>query len=255
MADIPIAVQLHTIRQEMSEDMPGTLKRVAEIGYHGVELVRFDSQPEAGELKAMIDDCGLKLVSSHAGYDELKDSFDATIEYHRELGHRDLVLGAVPPDMRASDELWMAAVREVHEIARRCKDAGFRLSMHNHAFELEETINGVEAHHYIFTHIPPVLLNAQLDTFFIEDVGKDPAEYIRKFKGRGPLLHIKDKGKPEDPDDQTQIGNGTIDWDAAFAAAVESGVEWYIVEQKRESVPGIESVKTSFDYLQSRGMV
>ena len=255
MSKIPIAVQLHTVRQELMEDMPGTLKEIAEIGYHGVELVRLEGPPEAEEFRAMIEDRGLKLVSSHAGFVELRDDFDAVVDYHRQLGHSDLVLGAVPPEHRQTDEDWKAAVEVIKEIGQRCKAAGFRLSMHNHAFELEETVYGVAAHHYVFTHVAPDLLNAQLDTYFIEEVGKNPAEYIRKFKGRGPLLHIKDKAKPTEEDDQTQIGNGVIDWDAVFAAAEESAVEWYIVEQKRESVPGIDSVEISFDYLKSRGMV
>ena len=254
MTRIPLAVQLHTVRQEMADDMPGTLKRVAEIGYDGVELVSFDTAPPANELREMIAGCGLKLVSAHAAYDELRDDFESAAAYHRELGHADIVLGAVPPGMRKTDESWKEAVKVVEEIGRKCKAAGFRLSMHNHAFELEETIDGVEAHHYIFSHIERDLLNAQLDTYFIEEVGKCPAEYVRKFSGRAPLLHIKDKAKPSDKDDQTQIGQGVIDWDAVFAAAEEAGVEWYIVEQKRESVPGLESVQISFDYLKSRGM-
>jgi len=255
MADIPVALQLHTVRQEMTEDMAGTLKRVAEIGYAGVELVASKEAPPAGELRKMIGDCGLKLVSSHVGFTELRDDFEAAADHHHELGHTDLVLGAVPADHRKTDQDWKDSVKLVEEIAHRCKAAGFRLSMHNHAFELEETIDGVEAHHYIFSHIGPDLLNAQLDTYFIEEVGKDPAEYVRKFSGRVPLLHIKDKAKDDDPDEQTQIGHGVIDWDAVFAAAEESGVEWYIVEQKRESVPGLESARMSCDYLMSRGMV
>jgi len=255
MGKIPVALQLHTVRQEMTEDMPGTLKRVAEIGYHGVELAQLRPRPDARELRAMIEDAGVKLVSSHAGFHDLRENFEEEINYHHQLGHNDLVLGAIPPDMRKTDELWKEAVRITEDIARKCKEAGFRLSMHNHAFELQETIDGVEAHHYIFSHIAPDLLNAQLDTFFIEDVGKNPAEYIRKFKGRVPLLHIKDKAKPSDNDQQTQIGQGVIDWDAVFAAAEQTGVEWYIVEQKRESVAGLESARISFDYLRSRGMV
>jgi len=239
----------------LMEHMPGTLAEVAAIGYHGVEMVALKDGPPAKELRQRVDDAGLRLVSSHAAFAELRDRCEAVLDYHRELGHTDLVIGAVPAELRTSDAGWKEAIAIIERIAHQCRDAGFRLSMHNHAFELEETIEGVEAHHYVFSHIAPELLNAQLDTYFIEAVGKDPAAYVRKFKGRCPLLHIKDKAKDDDPDEQTQIGHGVIDWDAVFAAAQESGVEWYIVEQKRESVPGLRSVQMSLDYLRSRGMV
>jgi len=255
MTRIPIGLQLHTVRQELMEDMPGALAKVADMGYDGVELVAMKDGPPAGEIRSMIESSKLTLISSHVGFTDLRDDFDNTIAYHKDLGHSDLVVGAVPPDMRGSDEGWKQAVAELDEMARKATSAGFRVSMHNHAFELEQTVDGVEAHHYVFSHIPPNVLNAQLDTFFIEDVGKDPAEYVRKFAARVPLLHIKDKAKDSDPDGQTHIGNGVIDWDAVFAAAEESGVEWYIVEQKRESVPGIESARLSAEYLKSRGML
>jgi len=255
MSRIPVALQLHTVRQEMTEDMAGTLVKVAEMGYNGVELVAFKEAPPPGEVKGMIANAGLTLVSSHASFADLRDDFGAAVAYHKTLGHCDIVVGAVPPDMRKTEEGWKEAVVQLEEIARNCTGAGFRVSMHNHAFELEATVDGVEAHHYVFSQIAADLLNAQLDTYFIEAVGKSPADYVRKFSGRVPLLHIKDKANDSDPDEQTQIGNGVIDWDAVFAAAEESGVEWYIVEQKRESVPGIDSARMSVEYLKSRGML
>ncbi|NOZ21786.1 MAG: sugar phosphate isomerase/epimerase [Planctomycetes bacterium] len=255
MTQIPVGLQLHTVRQELMADMAGTLAKVAEMGYKGVELVPLKDGPPPAEIRSMIESKKLTLISSHVGFADLRDDFDNTIATHKELGHSDLVVGAVPADMRKSDDGWKEAVAQLDEMARKAKVAGFRVSMHNHAFELEKTVDGVEAHHYVFSQIPPDVLNAQLDTYFIQDVGKDPVEYIRKFAARVPLLHIKDKAKDSDPDDQTHIGNGVIDWDAVFAAAEESGVEWYIVEQKRESIPGIESARLSAEYMKSRGMV
>ena len=253
MSTIPVGLQMHTVRQEMMADMAGTLKLVADMVYVGCEMVPLEEVSPV-ELRQMIADAGLKLISSHVNFAKARDSFQAVADFHNALGNKDLVLGAIPGDLRETNDGWKLGVEQTSEIGVAAKAAGFRLHMHNHAFELTDTVDGMEAHHYIFATVPAGLLKTQLDTFFIEDVGKSPAAYIRKFAGRCPLLHIKDKGKPDNPDSQTQIGNGTIDWDAVFAAAEECGVEWSIVEQKKESVPGIESAKMSIDYLKSRGM-
>lgn len=253
MSNIPVGLQMHTVRQEFMEDMPGTLKRVAEMGYAGCEMAPLEDVSPV-ELKQMIADAGLKLISSHVSFVKARDDFQAVADFHHALGNTNLVLGAIPGDLRETNDGWKLGVEQTRRIGGAAKAAGFRLHMHNHAFELTDSVDGIEAHHYIFSTVPAELLNTQLDTFFIKDVGKAPAAYVRKFAGRCPLLHIKDKAKPDTPDSQTQIGNGTIDWDAVFAAAEESGVEWYIVEQRKESAPGIESAKISIDYLKSRGM-
>ena len=99
------------------------------------------------------------------------------------------------------------------------------------------------------------MLKAQIDTYFPEAFGRSPAEYIRKYAGRVPLLHIKDKSKDPDEGLTTEIGRGITDWDAVFAAAGDAGVEWLIVEQNCEVRPALESIRISHDYLRSRGEV
>ena len=101
-----------------------------------------------------------------------------------------------------------------------------------------------------FATISADLLKAQIDTFFIEQVGKSPAEYIRKYAGRLPLLHLKDKAN-ELGAVQAEVGHGTIDWTAVLAAANEAGVEWLIVEQNCADRPAFKSVEMSFDFLKS----
>jgi len=251
----PVAVQLWTLRQEIAADLAGTLRRVAEIGYAGVEGW-FAAWPPADRLASVVADCGLKIVSAHVPFVELRGQFDTVAGYHRAIGNRDLVIPAIPQPMTATEDDWKQRVAEIARIGRRCRDAGFRLSYHNHAVEFESRVDGVEVHDYIFATVPADLLSAQLDTFFIEHVGKAPAAYIRRYAGRGPLLHLKDKSK--DPAYMnTEIGRGTIDWDAVFAAADEAGVQWYIVEQNllAQQMPALESIAASFEFLRSRGVV
>jgi len=254
MKKLPVAIQMWTVRNEIADDLKGTLERIAETGYHGVELW-FPEFPSVGKLKKMLGNCGLKVISAHIPFVDLRDDFLAVADYHKELGNTNLTIPSIPALLRESENDWVQRVEEIGVIARKAKDAGFQLAYHNHAVEFENCIGDVEVHDYIFEKIDVDVLNVELDTFFIADVGKDPAEYIRRYKGRSSLLHIKEKSKTPGKNQNAEVGYGTIDWDSVFAAAEESGVEWYIVEQNCQVYPAFESIRMSLEYLKSRGIV
>jgi len=248
----PVAVQMWTVRKEMAEDLAGTLARIAEIGYAGVELW-FPEFPPVVDLKALLVDTGLKAMGAHVPYLQLRDNFSAVAEYHQALGNTDLAIPIIPADLRQSSENWHKRIPEIAEIARKAKNAGFRFSYHNHAVEFQETVDGQEAHDVIFESIGADLLKAELDTFFIAQMDKDPVAYINRYSGRVPLLHLKEKSGTPEISEGTEIGQGVIDWDSVFAAAEAAGVEWYIVEQNCEGLPALESIRVSFEYLRSKG--
>jgi len=254
MGNAGVAVQLWTLRDEIAEDLAGTLRQVAAIGYDGIELW-FAEWPPVVELKAAIEDSDLAVAGAHVPFTQLRDGFQAVADYHHELGNSDLVIPIIPEELRETEDAWKRRVDEIAEIGRQCNPAGFRLSYHNHGIEFEDKIGDLEVHDYIFSTIEDELLKVQIDTYFPEALGRSPAEYVRKYAGRVPLLHIKDKSRDSDEGSATEIGRGVVDWDAVFAAAGDAGVEWLIVEQNCEVRPALESVKISYDYLRSRGDV
>lgn len=252
MIKIPVGVQLFTVRNELAEDVAGTIKRIAEVGYQGFELLP-KGWPELDVMKGLLDETGLKMFSAHVPLDRLRDDFDAVAEYCGACGATDLVVPSMGGPVYKDDALLKKTVDDIADIGRKCIDAGFRCSYHNHATEFENTVDGMEVLDYVFETIPADLLLTQLDTFFIEHVGKNPAEYIRRFKGRLSLLHLKDKSK--DPSMQnTELGNGTIDWDAVFEAANEVGPDWLIVEQNCQGMPALDSIAASYEFLKSKGI-
>ena len=110
---------------------------------------------------------------------------------------------------------------------------------------------------YVYATVSPKVLKGEIDTYWVKTGGEDPVAYIRKYAGRVPFLHIKDRAPV--PADAAcpfaEIGQGILDWDAIFAAAQQAGVNWYIVEQDRMVRPSLESARMSIDYLKRRGMV
>jgi len=118
-------------------------------------------------------------------------------------------------------------------------------------------VDGVPPLDYMYKTISADVLKAEIDTYWIKTGGQDPVAYIRKYAGRIPYLHIKDR-KTDAPAGErrafTEIGAGCLDWDAIFAEAGKAGVEWYLVEQDQTDTTPLDSARKSIEFLKSRGM-
>lgn len=251
---VPVGVQLWTLRKEMAEDPAGTLRRVAEIGYQGVELW-FQKWPEAGELKKMLTDWGLQTASAHVNLKDLLDDFPRIADYHRTIGNRTLVIPYIPNYAKFDENDWRRTIEDVRHAARAGSEAGFQMLYHNHDFEFTNRVGGVEVFEQLFGTIDPAILGAEIDVFFVADVGRDPAALLRKFSGRLKRVHLKERAQPGSAAKNTELGRGTIDWPAVLAAAAAAGTEWYLVEQNCEERPALESIQISFDFLKRQGVV
>lgn len=255
MARIPVGLQLYTVRQEFAKDPKGTIKAVAEMGYEGVE-----GGPPAGmsnkEFVALLKEHGLKLAGGGTGVAQMKNNLPELASRCQELGINTLMLG-IGGELRQHNNDWKATVAELSEACAKATEAGLRILYHNHAFEFEAKVDGMYGLDYIFATIPEKIIKAEIDTYWVKTGGEDPVAYIKKYAGRIPMLHIKDRTPA--PGDQkcpfAEVGQGILDWDGIFAAAEKAGVEWYLVEQDNWIRPPMESAKMSIDYLKSRGMV
>jgi len=251
MARIPVALQLYTVRDETAKDFLGTLERVAQIGYEGVEFAGTGGL-SSSELKKALDELGLKPAGSHVGIDQLKGNLDAVIEYNLEIGNRYVVCPFMPEEMRGSASQWREVAETLSEIGAKCKEEGLILCYHNHAFEFQR-FNGKYGLDILYESSDPEFLKAEIDTFWVKFGGEEPAEYIRKLAGRCPLIHLKDMG--EDGKTFMEVGEGIMDFMAIFDASEKSGVQWYIVEQDVCQRPSLESARISFENLRKWGKV
>jgi len=251
---IPVGVQLWTLRRELAEDLPGTLRQVAEIGYAGVELW-FQKWPDPRELKNVLDDCGLKIASAHVNLKDMLEDFPRLRDYHQAIGNTTLVIPYIPDFAKLTPEGWRKTVDDVRLAARAGRDAGFSVLYHNHDFEFMTRVGDVEVFDLIFGTIEKKLLGAEIDVFFVAEVGRDPVAVLRRFDGRLKRVHLKEKAKPGSPFKNTELGRGTIDWDAVCAAAAAAGTEWFLVEQDCEGRPALESIRVSYQFLRDKGLV
>ena len=254
MADIPVGLQLYTVREQMASDPVATLEAVAAMGYAGVE----GGPPKgmsAQEFLGVLADRGMVLTGGGASPKELRENTQAVVDRCGELGI-DTVMTGIGGELRQCEGDWKAVVADLAEGCARAAEAGIRVCYHNHAFEFEATVDGQYGLDYLLATIPAAHIQAELDVYWVQTGGEDPVAYIRKYAGRLPRLHIKDRAPA--PADETcpfaEVGQGILDWDGIFAAAPDAGVEWYLVEQDRWTRPPLECARMSIDYLKARGI-
>lgn len=245
-----VGLQLYTLRTVLSDDPVGVLRQVAEMGYETVELAGFAGL-SAEQFKAALDENNLKAVSSHAPLQSIEEDFESVVAQAKLFGYSYVGLGSVDPSHRTTKENWIATARKLSDLGKKLKEeAGLTFFYHNHAFEFEEQIDGKYGLDLLYENSDSRYLQAELDTYWVQKGGADPVEYLKKYAGRTPILHIKDM---RDDGDFGEIGTGTLDWPAIFSAAEAGGVQAYIVEQ--DTCPGdpLESIKISIDNLKKMG--
>lgn len=256
MKRIPVGIQLHTVREDLKKDQRGTIEALGRMGYEGVEgSGTADTTPR--EFRRLVEDNGMKVVSSGVGLPDLENNLAATVDRCGELGINTLMIGYVKNilDQQHQGD-WKALTPRLAAASAKAREAGLRILYHNHAYELEALVDGKPALDYLYANVPAADLKAQIDTYWIKTGGQDPVEYVRRYADRIPLLHIKDRAPA--PADQecpfAEIGHGILDWDGIFTAAAAGAVEWYLVEQDRWARPALECARLSIEYLRSRGM-
>lgn len=271
LGSIPVGLQLYTVNDEMKQDLEGTLRKVASIGYKSVELPGLYGR-SARELKNSIDRAGLICDSGHFSLQsdsgpDLQDKLAATIDAAKVLGMKYIVCptgripGAAKPgmDLRAETAaLTLDDFRRIGEILNHIgaetRKAGIQFAYHNHNFEFR-SFNGVTGYDELLRVTNPQLVQMELDCGWVMAAGHDPARYLSRNPGRFPLLHVKDLAatKPNTSFDMNpiEVGSGTADWKSLLRVAKATGVKACYVEQEPPFArPALESAKISFDYLE-----
>lgn len=251
MAKIPVGLQLYTLREETAKDFLGTLKKVAEMGYQVVEFAGYGGIP-AAEMKKALDELGLKAVSSHVGLQLLESGLDEQIAYMKEIGATYLVCPWLDEQLLLNKEEYTALMDKFRTFGAKAKEAGLVFCYHNHAFEFEK-VDGEYILDRMYRDVDADLMKAELDLYWVTKGGLNPKEYLLSYKGRAPLVHVKDMAGDEEGF-FAEVGQGVIDYKAIFEVAEEAGVQYYLVEQDHCKRPPLESVKMSIDYLKSIGI-
>ncbi len=253
-----IGLQLYTLREELPKDVKGTLEKVAKAGYTTVETYGFSTKDQfwgltPQELKKILDENGLKAVSGHYNlgsflYDGNTTELIASIEAAKILKSEFLTIPWVDEPFRRNIEDYKKIAARVNEAAKMCQKAGLKLAYHNHDFEFQEH-NGVTGFEILLKETNKDLVFFELDLYWVIHSGNDPLKLFKENPGRFKMWHVKDKDKNNN-DLNTEVGSGTIDFKPLFAAAKQSGMIHFFVEQENNFASNsYDSIKSSCDFI------
>ncbi|MBI5831370.1 MAG: sugar phosphate isomerase/epimerase [Armatimonadetes bacterium] len=249
-----LAAQLYTLRDYLKtpEDIRANLPRVAAIGYRAVQLSAVGPMDPA-ELRGICDDLGLTICATHVGIEGILNETAACIAQHEAYGCKHVAIGGLPGDLRSA-EGYARFVGMANEAAAKLGDAGLTFSYHNHSFELQK-YGGRTALALLVEDTDPAVC-FEIDTYWIQHGGGDPAAWIEKVSGRCPLLHYKDMQMVGSAQKFAPIGEGNLNWERINAAARASVAEYVIVEQDScevEPTDPFEALAKSFANLTAMG--
>jgi sugar phosphate isomerase/epimerase len=207
-----IGVQLYTLRSMMAQDLPGTLRAVAAIGYDEVEFAGyFDVTPR--EVKRAIADVGLAAPASHIGALAARDNPGPLIEAAATVGHETLVIAWLPPEERQTMDQWRAWADVINSFAAQCRGAGLKFAYHNHDFEFAP-IDAAKPFDTLLQRCDPALVDFELDLYWAALAGEDPSTILAANPARFTMCHVKDMDAARRMAD---VGAGEMDFAGIFA--------------------------------------
>lgn len=272
-----VALQIYSVRDFAEKDLKGTLMKVKEMGYDGIEFAGLYGH-EPAEVKAMLDEIGLTPISAHVPLDDMLKDPDNVIGAYAEIGCKYIAVPYITEDRRPGTNGFAQTIKDVETVAAVAQKFGIQMLYHNHDFEFVK-VDGEYGLDLLYNSIPEDLLKTEIDTCWVNVAGEDPADYVRKYTGRAPIVHLKDfvmsdKEKPEQLYEligiETEkkeekgeeafgfrpVGYGVQDFPAILKASEEAGAEWVIVEQDQPSLgkTSLECAAMSREYLKKLGI-
>jgi sugar phosphate isomerase/epimerase len=232
-------IQLYSVRDLAEKDFAAALEAVAKMGYTHVEFAGFFDIP-AREVKAMLDNNGLKVSGTHALLSELDGDFGALVDYHHTIGNTNYVCGI----RKFDPEHLAASVESLNKYQRMLAAEGIRLGLHNHDKEFLPNLDGQLPIKELWENTNIVF---EVDTYWAYIAGKDPIKVLDAMKSRVPMIHLKDG---DDQRNGFSLGSGMAPVAAVRRKALELGM--HIIVESEGLVPdGVSEVGRCMDYLKS----
>jgi len=258
-----MGLQIYTLRGMFEADPGATFAQLRAIGYENIELFgqmngAFFGRSVA-EIKRLLDAEGLISSSGHVGTGALlqdntgtlTNDWERGLEQRAQLNQRYAVLAWLQEQERQSIDDYKRIAALLNTCGEISKEYGIAMAYHNHDFEFQ-AIDGQLPYDVLLAETDPDLVQFELDIYWIHKAGYRAVDYFAKAPGRYPLWHVKDMGAGPEKDFE-EVGQGVIDWQQVFGKKSEAGLVHFFVEQDNaETRRPIESVTTSYTYLQDR---
>jgi len=233
--DIPVSLQLYSVREDCKKDFDATLAWAAKAGFAGVEFAGYYGYKEkAKDLRAKLDSLGLKAAGTHIGSSNFRgDALAKAIEFHQIIGCKFLI---VPGDKDFTDAEKSKPLAELfNKTAATLKPLGLACGYHNHTHEFKKDATG-KTFYDLFAERTSADVVLQQDCGWTVAAGLDPVELMKRYPGRMKITHFKPTVANNDKSKKGILGQDSVNWPAVIAACRDvGGTEWITLEQ--ESYP------------------
>ncbi|HZJ82211.1 MAG TPA: sugar phosphate isomerase/epimerase [Clostridia bacterium] len=277
---LSVGLQIYSVRDDAEKDLRGTLEKVKAMGYEGVELAGLYGH-KPSEVKAMLDEIGLVPVSAHVPLEDMLEDPEGVIGDYVDMGFKFIAVPHLHEEQRPGTSGFAQTIKDIESVAIVAKDLGIQMLYHNHDFEFVK-VDGEYGLDILYDSISEDLLKTEIDTCWVNVAGEDPVEYVKKYSGRAPVVHLKDfvmsgKEKPdqlyvligtesEEKQEKKEsgeeafgfrpVGYGVQDFPPILKASEEAGAQWVIVEQDQPALEktSLECAQMSREYLKKIGL-
>lgn len=254
----PLAIQLYTIRDAVSDDLEKALEKLAALGFTALEIYGYNGSffgKSRTEFQAVLKNTGFKVISSHhttgmmdKSKGTLLNAWEQAVDDLNFIGSKYMVCSYLFPEERT-----IGNFKKLPELLEKSgkvtKSSGIQFAYHNHDFEFEKWDNTINTYDFILENTSPDIVKMELDLYWISKAGLDPLDYFEKYPGRFPLWHVKDMQK--NTRDFTEVGNGTIDFKRIFEAGKKAGLKHWFLEQDSSDKDIFESIAISKEYIRN----
>jgi len=235
-------VQLYTVREVLQEDLPGTLQRLADLGFTQVEPFNFTAYEGLGDA---LEAAGLTAPTTHVHL--LGGDVDqaAVFAAARDLGIQTVIDPFAAPERWQSADSVAQVATELNEAAKVAAEYGIRVGYHNHGHELESIIDGQTALELLAGQLDDAVV-LEVDTYWVAVGGQDPVELLGRLGDRVVALHVKDGPGTKDNLDQVAVGKGSMPVRAIIEAAPNA---LRVIELDDSREDRFQAVADSYAYL------
>ena len=240
---LQIAVQLYSVRDELSRDYAGTIDQLANFGYTGAEFAGCPSGVSLEQCAKILKRAGLTVPSMHCPVPSGANR-NMIFDNAHMFGCEYLINSKNPEDFKTND-LIRKSCDDFNFAAEEAMKNGLKLAVHNHWWEYQE-VDGIPAYKIMLEHLSADVL-FELDTYWVKIGGQDPAAVLAELGSRAPLVHIKDGSGVAGNLNMKAAGQGVMDLAPVFSKA--KNAEWLICELDACETDMLQAVKDSYDYI------
>lgn len=237
-----VGIIMGSARHILQNDTENGLKKLKEMGIKYIEGAGSRSMPKA-DYKKLLDKYGFDVVAGGVSFEKLEnsDSIKVAIENLKYFGAEYAVCYWIP---HKGDDFTIAdmdkGIAVFNKAGKQFAEAGISLLYHAHGYEFRPYAGPGTLYDYMMEKLDPKFVNIEMDVFWMRNPGQNPASLLRKYAGRYPITHLKDRmigsvdnlNGRQDVERNVVLGKGDVNIAEVMKAAKEAGVKYHMIEDE-----------------------